>query len=247
MLDSNTLQTITSDDVFSCQEIVVKEGGTVFTPYRDFAILRLDRPATPRFTPANIVGTEASAVTDGTPLVMIGAPNGVPFKIDDGGSVIDSHQYSLNYFETNNDSFGGNSGSGIWNQDTKEVVGILSASVREHYIEDESADCKRVKHCIDPSYRGCYSGVAIYAFHAVKALSNGIPGCISETIYGEHSQETELLRSIRDNVLSQTQEGQELIKLYYQWSPIIVRAMEADEDFKQEVKEMVEEVLGVVE
>ena len=66
-------------------------------------------------------------------------------------------------------------------------------------------------------------------------------------IYGSDSKETELLRSLRDNVLSKTSEGQELIKLYYQWSPVIVRAMESDEDFKQEVKEMVDEVLTLVE
>jgi hypothetical protein len=47
-------------------------------------------------------------------------------------------------------------------------------------------------------------------------------------------------------VLSQTPEGQELIKLYYQWSPAIVRAMENDEEFKEEVKEMVDGVLELV-
>ena len=51
----------------------------------------------------------------------------------------------------------------------------------------------------------------------------------------------------RDKVLSKTQEGQELIKLYYQWSPVIVKAMEADEEFKQEVKDIVDEVLEMIE
>ena len=71
--------------------------------------------------------------------------------------------------------------------------------------------------------------------------------CVSEAIYGSDSGETELLRSIRDNVLSKTSEGQELTKLYYQWSPVIVRAMQTDEEFKQEVKDIVDGVLGVVE
>ena len=70
--------------------------------------------------------------------------------------------------------------------------------------------------------------------------------CPSETIYGTDSTETELLRSIRDNVLSTTQEGQELIRLYYQWSPVIVRAMEEDEEFKQDIKKMVDEVLPLI-
>ena len=71
--------------------------------------------------------------------------------------------------------------------------------------------------------------------------------CPVEAIYGSDSTETELLRSIRDNILSKTQEGRELIKMYYQWSPVIVRAMEVDEELKEDIKEMVEGILGVVE
>ena len=46
--------------------------------------------------------------------------------------------------------------------------------------------------------------------------------------------------------MSQTQEGQEIIRLYYQWSPVIVKAMEEDEEFKEEVKEMIDGVLELV-
>jgi len=70
--------------------------------------------------------------------------------------------------------------------------------------------------------------------------------CKIELIYGADSEETELLRSFRDNVLSQTPEGQELIRLYYQWSPAIVKAMEEDEEFKDEVKEMIDGVLELI-
>jgi len=71
--------------------------------------------------------------------------------------------------------------------------------------------------------------------------------CISETLYGEHSEETELLRYLRDNVLSTTPEGQELIKLYYLLSPVIVEMMEKDESFKQAVKQVVDGILEVIE
>ena len=70
--------------------------------------------------------------------------------------------------------------------------------------------------------------------------------CPIERLYGEDSEKTELLRSLRDNVLNKTQEGKELIKLYYQWSPVIVKAMEGDEEFKQEVKEMIDGVLPLI-
>lgn len=82
--------------------------------------------------------------------------------------------------------------------------------------------------------------------HAPR-LSISPPLCPVTAIYGTDSTETEFLRSIRDNILSKTSEGQALIDLYYQWSPIIVRAMEADEGFKQEVKDIVDEVLLLIE
>ena len=70
--------------------------------------------------------------------------------------------------------------------------------------------------------------------------------CPSEQIYGTHSEQTELLRLIRDNILSQTPEGREIIKLYYQLSPAIAKAMEDDEEFKEEMKEMIDGVLPLI-
>jgi hypothetical protein len=70
--------------------------------------------------------------------------------------------------------------------------------------------------------------------------------CPAEEIYGEGSFEVELLRSVRDTLLCRTPEGQELIKLYYQWSPAMVRAMQTDERFKKEVKQLVDGVLELI-
>ena len=75
---------------------------------------------------------------------------------------------------------------------------------------------------------------------------DGINICTAEKVYGEHSEKTELLRNFRDEVLSKTSEGQELIKLYYQWSPVIVNTMEEDGEFKEEVKELLDGVLGLI-
>jgi hypothetical protein len=70
--------------------------------------------------------------------------------------------------------------------------------------------------------------------------------CPSEEIYGEDSEETQLLRYFRDNILNQTPEGQEIIRLYYQWGPAIVKAMEQDEEFKEEMKEMIDGVMHLL-
>jgi len=70
--------------------------------------------------------------------------------------------------------------------------------------------------------------------------------CPIEKIYGEHSEETELLRYVRDNVLIQTPEGQNIIRLYYEWSPVIVKAMEEDEKFEEEVNEIIDGILLLI-
>lgn len=80
---------------------------------------------------------------------------------------------------------------------------------------------------------------------AVRSIQNGSL-CPIELIYGEHSAQTKRLRHFRDTILSKNSEGQELIKLYYQWSPVIVKAMEEDEAFKKEVKQMIDGVLLMI-
>jgi len=70
--------------------------------------------------------------------------------------------------------------------------------------------------------------------------------CTSESIYGGHAEETELLRNFRDTVLSQTPAGQEIIRLYYQWSPAIVKAMEGDENIKGEIKKIIDGFLALI-
>lgn len=70
--------------------------------------------------------------------------------------------------------------------------------------------------------------------------------CTILQLYDKDSEEVEALRVFRDNVLSKTQEGRELITLYYQWSPVIVKAMEQDEEFKQEIKDIVDEILPMI-
>jgi len=70
--------------------------------------------------------------------------------------------------------------------------------------------------------------------------------CVIDTIYGEHSAQTQFLRDFRDNLLNKTPAGQELINLYYQWSPVIVKAMEEDEEYKEDVKQMVDAALPIL-
>jgi hypothetical protein len=69
-------------------------------------------------------------------------------------------------------------------------------------------------------------------------------GCPVTEIFGLHSAETTFLRNVRDGILSKTLEGRELIKLYYRWSPTIVKVMREDKGFQREIKEILETFLS---
>ncbi len=47
-------------------------------------------------------------------------------------------------------------------------------------------------------------------------------------------------------MLSATPNGREIIRLYYKWSPVIVKAMEKDEAFKAEIKAFIDGILPLV-
>ena len=49
-----------------------------------------------------------------------------------------------------------------------------------------------------------------------------------------------MLRYFKDNMLSRTPEGRELIRLFYFWNPLLIRAVEEDEAFREEIKEMID-------
>jgi len=67
-----------------------------------------------------------------------------------------------------------------------------------------------------------------------------------DKIIGRYTEEIAILRYYRDKVLNNSPEG-EIIKLYDQWSPVLVRTMGADEEFKEDAKEMIDGVLEMIE
>ena len=60
-------------------------------------------------------------------------------------------------------------------------------------------------------------------------------------------EKIEMLRRFRDEVLIKTPVGREYIKLYYRWGPVAVHIMKEDEELKEEVKALLEELLPLIE
>ena len=67
--------------------------------------------------------------------------------------------------------------------------------------------------------------------------------CAAESIYGEQSEQTELLRTYRDNILSKTPEGQEMIKTYYKFSPTVTKLFELMPLLKNRAKTFIDGML----
>ncbi|MEL6177566.1 MAG: serine protease, partial [Myxococcota bacterium] len=128
--------TITSEDVYQCQTLVVQE---LSNAPMDYAIVQLDRPVTAPHRPAPVRLVD-EALAEDAPVTVIGFGSGLPAKIDTGGRVLDPRAEELDYFRATTDTFGGNSGSGIFNADN-EVVGILVRGAPDYTTE---GDCRVV-------------------------------------------------------------------------------------------------------
>jgi hypothetical protein len=61
------------------------------------------------------------------------------------------------------------------------------------------------------------------------------------------TRDLQILRKFRDEVLSETPVGQEIIRLYYELGPTIIKVMEENKEFKKDVKEMIDGVLMLIE
>ncbi|MCX5792348.1 MAG: serine protease [Elusimicrobia bacterium] len=86
----------------------------------DYALIKLDRKvAGHKPLPINRSGT----IAKGAKIFVIGHPVGLPLKVAAGATVRDSSKKG--YFVADLDTFGGNSGSPVFNASTKKIEGIL--------------------------------------------------------------------------------------------------------------------------
>lgn len=129
-------------DVYACKKVIARE----LTRKQDYALVQLDRPVVGH-APLSLSQTPAK---QGDALVMIGHPSGLPTKIAGGASVRKGEE---GYFVANTDSYGGNSGSAVFNATTQEVVGILVRGEVD-YKYDNANMCTRSNYCADEDCRG---------------------------------------------------------------------------------------------
>ncbi len=109
--------TVATKDVYGCSKLLGREQ---INDGQDWALVKLDRPVTGHAVlKLNLTGV----ITNKTPIVVIGHPAGLPTKIAGGAEVRDASKNG--YFIANLDTYGGNSGSAVFNAKTGLVEGIL--------------------------------------------------------------------------------------------------------------------------
>lgn len=148
------------DDVYSCHKILKTEKIKTASRHIDYSIIKLDRPVKNR---SPLEFRTSGSIPPFSPVYTIGYPSGLPQKITGNGRVIDDENINnhnndksfdpfldtnvdIEFFTTNLDTFGGNSGSPVFNYMTGIVEGIL-VSGNEDYREgsiENGKECSMV-------------------------------------------------------------------------------------------------------
>ncbi|MBL6990490.1 MAG: trypsin-like peptidase domain-containing protein [Bacteriovoracaceae bacterium] len=131
-------------DVYYCKEL---KGRAQEARGADWAVVQLDRAVADR-TPLSM--RSSGTISVGEPLVVIGHPSGLPTKIAEGANVR-SIESSKGYLVANLDTYGGNSGSAVFNRDTLNIEGILVRGETDYVT---SGQCRVSNRCQDDACRG---------------------------------------------------------------------------------------------
>ncbi|WP_413570662.1 trypsin-like serine peptidase [Bdellovibrio sp. HCB117] len=143
MTDAKTApETLPEGEVYGCKEIVARE----YTSAQDYALVRLDRPVRGH----RVLSLAQSAAQPGDAIYVVGHPSGLPTKVADGAQV---RAQQGAYFTSNLDTYGGNSGSAVFNARTHEVVGILVRGAQD-FTYDRAKQCTVSNRCAETGCRG---------------------------------------------------------------------------------------------
>jgi V8-like Glu-specific endopeptidase len=150
--------TVPASDVYGCSKIISRTLDQFSKD--DYAVIQLDRKVTDR-RPLHF--RRSGNINVGDAVVVIGHPSGLPTKIADGANV---RSRNTKFFVANHDTYGGNSGSAVFNQKTGDVEGILVRGEND-YVQS-ARGCMVSNKC--PA-DGCRGEDVTYITN-IKALQN---------------------------------------------------------------------------
>ena len=136
--------TVANSSVYSCKRIISRALDRMSQD--DYAYIELDRAVTDR---APLTFRKTGSIKAGDEILVIGHPTGLPTKITDGAHV---RALKGKFFTANLDTYGGNSGSAVFNATTGVVEGILVRGEND-YISD-ARGCRASNICPENGCRG---------------------------------------------------------------------------------------------
>ncbi len=113
------------------------------TGNQDWALVKLEKPV-PAGVAAPVTNWDISPVAQGQPVFAIGYPSGLPLKYAPGAAIRDISDPGV--FLANLDTFGGNSGSGVFDERTKKLIGVLVRGDAD-YKYDQKRFCNYAYVC----------------------------------------------------------------------------------------------------
>jgi hypothetical protein len=144
MLDRDRVRTeFPERDVYRGVKLLAREEDDAGN---DWALVRLDRPVVGR-VPLRV--RSAGKIADERAVFVIGHPSGLPAKFAGGAKVRSNRRRA--FFVANLDTYGGNSGSPVFDQRTRIVEGIL-ASGEQDFVP--RGDCFVSLICPDAGCQG---------------------------------------------------------------------------------------------
>jgi hypothetical protein len=135
---------VPASEVYGCAKLLGREQEGHGA---DWAIIRLDRKVSGH-APLKL---GPGAVAKGDPLFVIGHPAGLPTKVAGGATVRDPAPNG--YFVANLDTYGGNSGSAVFNAVTGQIEGILVRGEND-FVYDSANQCRHSNVCTNEGCRG---------------------------------------------------------------------------------------------
>jgi V8-like Glu-specific endopeptidase len=138
--------TMKKENVYKCVKIVNQELNS--STKADYALIQLDRKVSGR---EPLKFRTSGKIKTGTDLVVIGHPSGLPTKIAAGASVKKNDQDQ--YFISDLDTYGGNSGSAVFDAKTGQIEGILVRGAKDYVRSPKGCYVSNV--CTDTTSSGC--------------------------------------------------------------------------------------------
>jgi V8-like Glu-specific endopeptidase len=124
---------VSKESVYKCKKIISQSLDS--ETQNDYALIQLDKPVTDRDPLAFRTKGKPSV---GDELVVIGHPTGLPTKITSGAKIRSVNDV---FFVANLDTYGGNSGSAVFNASTGVIEGILVRGAQD-YVYDSAQGCR---------------------------------------------------------------------------------------------------------